>query len=62
MADGVPLDHPDALFWTQITLPDFPAPPARVEIPTIVDGPRGPEFIRQPDYARIGIDDPEGRN
>jgi len=38
-------------------------PPERIELPgVVVDGPRGPEFIAQPNYAALGIDDPEGRN
>jgi hypothetical protein len=40
------------------------------ETTAILDGPNGPEFgeivernrVAQPDYRRLGIDDPEGRN
>lgn len=44
-------------------------PTPRRALPAILDGPHGPEFgeqiarqVAQPDYARLGIDDPEGRN
>ena len=37
--------------------------PEKVELRGIlVDGPRGPEFVAQPDYVKLGLDDPEGRN
>lgn len=43
--------------------PDTPRPqPAGGRYVSLVDGPRGPEFVAQPNYARLGLDDPESRN